>query len=1371
MPSRTRTLAGSAADNRSRDRDGEGLDYSSPSPPRKPPKCSAKRREPRKEGDGRWDYRSTWRCALDHPDHEGPHRTEKTEGTHGGRMFTDEDIAKSAAVEAKWRRLGRPRPPYHVEGYRAFEAWVLTLVEEGGSLVKAIVTPDELKEVVDVYSGFSEFAFDVETRGGRQVRMLQAGRRVLSRYGEGTTPCLACGLPIPSRRRAYCSDLCRKAADKDKPALDTRTNEVWCISLAGPGVSHVIPMGHPDKRQQLYHTDVFKALKPLFFSGRRKINQNVGFDLLSIAKYYGGEIPPPPYGDVMTMIFLINENLRAYNLGALAEHYIGFKYSEKLGEEAYSVGWRRAMRYSITDAKMAWMLWWKLHHILEEKAKLGELFDLEMNVLQVLLAMRQQGAYVDINGFRTLRPKLESQLEEIEERIRSMVGHEINLNSTQQLGKWLYDELKLPCTFYTETGQRSTAANALKTLARRHEAPRRVLEYKEVNKLLSTYVVGFIPTIDDDSRIRASFNQAVARTGRLSCVSGNTELFTSRGSFRFKDYLPLEGDLVQTHTGAWKPVIRKIYRGLDRTYRVELNSGAALVATADHRILTPQGWTAIGDLAPGSTVYHYVGLQEIRGRLPQREPSAGDLLWAGSTNTDRSGRPSRYDLAQRPVHREHPPVARETESRTGSPVLTVEDRQQEPYDGQEWFPAPQLPGRGLRWARLSPAEGEREVHPGSPESGSEAATDEGVTGQLDRSPHRRGQNQQRPGQSSRDDGGGTLPTSRPVTWLETTVKKVDFVGTAGVWDIEVAENHSYLVQGFISHNCSQPNLQNIPARYKETVEATLIRQLFTAPRGRVLVVADYSQIELRVLAHQTKDRLLVYAYTHGLDLHTQTASLIYKVPQDEVTVEQRAIAKNSNFNFAFEGGPGRVVEMSGISMREAEKVYDAWHRAYPGVKKWGSEIKRFCLHHGYVETLYGRKRRLKDISSSDIGLQRYAERQAVNHPIQGCLPADTRVLTPDGWLPLGDFTEGVVWTGESWAMAKKIYRGPAPRVRLHLSDGRTFDCDNRHKLLINDEVWPRWVNVMGAKGLPLVRDTHTEWGHPKRDVEDWYWAGRMIGDGSVGAVTWKLTFGPYETEDADRFCRYLALLPIKGATNSKTGFGRGSNGRCTDVSGSTKAGREHWASLGIIRATARTKRIPAVVFTLDRERRQAFLDGYAAADGHTRPWNEAKKITSVNRELLGDALRLMQTLGETGSISQPMRNGNGYIWYDLHRHLSPHTLTIEEIEQFDEEPMYTLVVDDYRHAYSSEGLISKNTAADIAKLAIVRVHAALREFHAALVLQIHDEFVIECDEAEVVDAIPFIKEAMEGIQLRGRPVLDVPLEVNIGVGTNWSEAK
>jgi DNA polymerase-1 len=165
----------------------------------------------------------------------------------------------------------------------------------------------------------------------------------------------------------------------------------------------------------------------------------------------------------------------------------------------------------------------------------------------------------------------------------------------------------------------------------------------------------------------------------------------------------------------------------------------------------------------------------------------------------------------------------------------------------------------------------------------------------------------------------------------------------------------------------------------------MIRRLFKAPPGRLLIVADYSQIELRILAVQTRDPLLLDAYQKDIDLHAFTASRIYKVPIDQVTKEQRFTGKTSNFNFAFEGGPRRLVEIADISVPEAKKVYRAWHQTYPRVQRWGDRIKARCRENREhcVTSLFGRKRRLPDIVSHDPEKRSYAERQAVNHPIQG----------------------------------------------------------------------------------------------------------------------------------------------------------------------------------------------------------------------------------------------------------------------------------------------------------------------------------------------------------------------------------------------------
>ena len=130
----------------------------------------------------------------------------------------------------------------------------------------------------------------------------------------------------------------------------------------------------------------------------------------------------------------------------------------------------------------------------------------------------------------------------------------------------------------------------------------------------------------------------------------------------------------------------------------------------------------------------------------------------------------------------------------------------------------------------------------------------------------------------------------------------------------------------------------------------------------------------------------------------------------------------------------------------------------------------------FVTTVLGRKAWLNPYSDQ-------CPRNARNSPIQGCLPKDTNILTDVGWKPIGEFTFGQVWTGKNWALAEKIYMGESRRVRLHLSDGRTFDCDDRHYLLTQDRVWPDWTHIDNIIGKSLVRDINEGWGMKVKKVE------------------------------------------------------------------------------------------------------------------------------------------------------------------------------------------------------------------------------------------------------------------------------------------------
>lgn len=548
-----------------------------------------------------------------------------------------------------------------------------------------ILKGDDLKYMVEDYLEFDEFAYDVETVKTRESRDLPEDKG---------------------------------KALKDDPGLDAITNRVFWISFAGPGRSDVLPLRHTlPGPPQMHPDDAWPILEPLLFSDETKIGHNVKFDLCSVAKYYDFEIPPPPYIDTLTLTHVLDENFLkkgGFDLENLSEKILQYKYKEKLGKRVSKADFWKVARYSCVDAKNAYMLKRWLWPALEDKPELMAIFQLEMEVLEVLMAMYMTGVYVDRAGFEAGYVKFSQELAIREEKVFETAGTEFNLRSHPQRARFFYETLGMRCDFFTEKGAQSTNAEALRKLAKTNKVAKALVDYSAMQKLVSQYFKGFIPHIAPDERIRATYKNSGPVTGRYSC--------------------------------------------------------------------------------------------------------------------------------------------------------------------------------------------------------------------------------------------------------------------------------------------SRPNLQNIPARHQESFESKVVRELFIAPQDfdeeYTLLVADYSQIELRILAHQCKDPKLLMAYTENLDLHRLTASMIYGVPLDKVTSDQRATGKTGNFNFAFEGGPGRLIEATEkdgghITVKEAKWVYESWHRAYPMVRQWGDYQKGLARERGYVTTLFGRRRRLlpdiRVLPTNEYNAKRrgYAERQAVNHPIQG----------------------------------------------------------------------------------------------------------------------------------------------------------------------------------------------------------------------------------------------------------------------------------------------------------------------------------------------------------------------------------------------------
>ena len=179
---------------------------------------------------------------------------------------------------------------------------------------------------------------------------------------------------------------------------------------------------------------------------------------------------------------------------------------------------------------------------------------------------------------------------------------------------------------------------------------------------------------------------------------------------------------------------------------------------------------------------------------------------------------------------------------------------------------------------------------------------------------------------------------------------------------------------------SEPNLQNISVRNEE---GKGIRKAFVASEGHVLLSADYSQIELRMLAHMADEEQMIDAFNHDIDIHTKTAMQIFDVSHDEVDANMRRSAKTVNFGIVYGQSDFGLSEQLGISRKEAHTFIEKYFASYPKIKTFMDATIAYCEEHGYVKTLYNRRRYIKEIADKNYMMREFGKRAAMNAPIQG----------------------------------------------------------------------------------------------------------------------------------------------------------------------------------------------------------------------------------------------------------------------------------------------------------------------------------------------------------------------------------------------------
>ncbi len=221
---------------------------------------------------------------------------------------------------------------------------------------------------------------------------------------------------------------------------------------------------------------------------------------------------------------------------------------------------------------------------------------------------------------------------------------------------------------------------------------------------------------------------------------------------------------------------------------------------------------------------------------------------------------------------------------------------------------------------------------------------------------------------------------------------------------------------------SDPNLQNIPVR---TEEGRRIRQAFVAPADSVILAADYSQIELRIMAHLSQDERLMIAFERGEDVHSATAAEVFDVTVEKVDKEQRRAAKAINFGLIYGMSAFGLAKQLGIGRHQAQSYVDVYFERYPGVRAYMDETRELAHEQGYVETLLGRRLYLPEINSRNAQRRQYAERTAINAPMQGTA---------------ADIIKQAMGSIDAWLTDSQTNKQTSTRMIMQVHDELVFEC-------------------------------------------------------------------------------------------------------------------------------------------------------------------------------------------------------------------------------------------------------------------------------------------------------------------------------------------
>ncbi len=663
--------------------------------------------------------------------------------------------------------------------------------------------------------------------------------------------------------------------------------------------------------------------------------------------------------------------------------------------------------YSRLDARHTFDLFSKMWEIAEEEKVTALYKEIERPLIKVVMKMQFNGVKINTAYLRDVEQKLTAKQAEVQAILREFFGG-INLNSTKQLSSALFEQrtttndigeiISLPplCRPLEErsakSGNFSTRGEILNDLAKTTPEVAEIVKLREVNKLLSTYMY-------KEDRLHAQFNQSGTVTGRF-CFHHDTLIETKSGKKNISE-LNLDIDLVLTHEGNWKKVLRKIYKGKEQMYTVTNSLGQRIICTQKHRFLTPSGWQSLeyltykaALLVKEKSAYTYIE-KEVNIISIERRPTIEDVfdieveddhsfISQGFINHNSSSKPNlqnvpvrfdEYNIRKAFIPEEgHKFLISDYCLAEGTLVLT--NKGNIPIEQIQVGDLVTQEDKSYRKVLSVPFRGKKSVMEIRTKSAVVLATMEHRFRVID--------NMgiyvwRRVGEIKHSDYIAIYNSdNKPINLAEDLLEEIapeilaynliyekvlnikEAYFACPTYDLEVEDTHSFIANGFVSHN---------------------------------------SQVELRMTAYFSRDPEMLKCYREGVDIHSRTAiasfNLDCKVNEvKELYPKYRKLAKGINFGLIYGMSPFTLAKVVGMSLEEAKQAYKGYFLTYAGVKPFMNQVKDYVAQHGFIRTIRGRKRRLPDLmrlaskdkrtlSRDEFKTLAYQEREANNFIIQG----------------------------------------------------------------------------------------------------------------------------------------------------------------------------------------------------------------------------------------------------------------------------------------------------------------------------------------------------------------------------------------------------